>query len=98
MVCFSTEICHLGLHNPVLAGISFSLTQGSAYYLPFFRGGKVEFQDSIRILKDSSILRKVKSEIMENSSILKIGHNVKHHIKMLANYGVSCKYSIVFNL
>lgn len=75
-----------------MAGISFCISPGQAYYLPFFKGGKVEFLDSVNILKESPILSKVRTEIMENPNILKIGHNIKYHIKMLANYGVTGKF------
>ncbi|KAG2381636.1 hypothetical protein C9374_006020 [Naegleria lovaniensis] len=88
-VSFSTEVCLLSMHNPVLAGMTFCLQKGVAYYVPFFKNGKVEFKESIARLAENSMMQKIKSEIMENSNILKIGHDIKRHIKALAHYGVS---------
>ncbi|KAF0985037.1 hypothetical protein FDP41_000076 [Naegleria fowleri] len=88
-VSFSTEVCLLSMHNPVLAGMTFCLQKGVAYYVPFFKNGKVEFKESIELLAQNTMWQKIKTEIMENSNILKIGHDLKRHIKALAHYGVS---------
>lgn len=79
------------MHNPVLAGMTFCLQKGVAYYVPFFKNGKVEFKESIELLAQNTMWQKIKTEIMENSNILKIGHDLKRHIKALAHYGVSSK-------
>jgi len=79
-VCFDTETTSL---NPLIAelvGIAFSWEIGKGFYMPFPEDKK-EAQDLIELLRP----------FFEDTSIEKIGQNLKYDIKVLAKYNVSVK-------
>ncbi len=75
VVCFDTETTSVDANSAELVGMSFSWKSGQAYYIPLPENEKaVKF-----ILKDFK-------PFFESTSILKIGHNLKYDITVLAWY------------
>jgi len=79
-VCFDTETTGLKALEVELIGISFSWEIGKGYY--------VSFPDDQ--IETKAVLEEFRS-FFENTSIEKIGHNLKYDIKVLSNNGMSVK-------
>ena len=79
-VCFDTETTGLKALEVELIGISFSWEIGKGYY--------VSFPDDQ--IETKTVLEEFRS-FFENTSIEKIGHNLKYDIKVLSNYGMPVK-------
>lgn len=77
---FDTETDSLNTFSANLIGISFSMEQGEAFYLPF--GHKD--QKNLDIKETVSDLK----EIFEDKTKLKIGHNLKYDIEVLKKYDI----------
>ena len=79
-VCFDTETTGLKALEVELIGISFSWETGKGYYVSF--------------PKDQTETKTILEEFrcfFENTSIEKIGHNLKYDIKVLSNYEMPVK-------
>lgn len=80
VVCFDTETTSVDANSAELVGMSFSWKNGEAYYIPF-----PENENGTKfILKDFK-------DFFSDESILKIGHNLKYDITVLAWYGMEVK-------
>ena len=79
-VCFDTETTGLKALEVELIGISFSWETGKGYYVSF-----PEDQTETK-----TILEEFRC-FFENTSIEKIGHNLKYDIKVLSNYEMPVK-------
>ena len=79
-VSFDTETTGLKALEVELIGISFSWEIGKGYY--------VSFPDDQ--IETKAVLEEFRS-FFENTSIEKIGHNLKYDIKVLSNYGMPVK-------
>lgn len=79
-ICFDTETTSLDAMNAELVGLSFSYVEGEAYYLPL-EADRKEAQALLEILRP----------VLENSTILKIGQNIKYDLLVLKNYGIEVK-------
>ena len=79
-VCFDTETTGLKALEVELIGIAFSWEIGKGYYLAF-----PEDQEETK-----AILEEFRP-FFEDSTIEKIGHNLKYDIKVLSNYNMSVK-------
>ncbi len=79
-VCFDTETTSLNTLEAQLVGIAFSYESNKGYYLPFPESQE-EAQQLINIFKP----------FFENSTIEKVGQNLKYDIKVLQNYNVEIK-------
>lgn len=73
--CFDTETTGFDVFNDRLVGISLSVNEFEAYYVPFNAASAAEY---IEILKP----------LFENENIEKIGQNLKFDIMVLRNAGV----------
>ena len=75
--CFDTETTGISPLNDHLVGISFSFQEGEAFfvYLPEERNKAIEFLSHFK-------------PYLENSSITKIGQNIKFDILFLRSYGI----------
>ena len=60
-----------------LVGLSFSVKEGQAFYVPVSQN-REEAQQVVDIFRP----------VYENSGILKIGQNIKYDLEVLANYGI----------
>ena len=86
---FDTETDHMDANRAGLVGLSFCFKNGRAYYLPvkFLNKEKELFGDGDDLDK---ILKNLKP-ILENPSVLKIGHNIKYDMLVLKKYGIDTK-------
>lgn len=80
MICIDTETTSVDAMTAKLVGLSFSIEECKAYYIPI-----PENQCEAQIIVDQF------KPIYENEAILKIGQNLKYDIIVLANYGVQVK-------
>lgn len=76
-ISFDTETTGIDPHLAELVGISFSYKKNEAYYIPL-SDNKEEAMAIVAEFK----------EVFENTSIVKIGQNVKYDINMLKWYGI----------
>jgi DNA polymerase I len=83
LVCFDTETTSLDPMTAKLVGMSFSVTAGSAAYLPL----KHDYFDAPDQLNFAETLAKIKP-ILENAAIKKVGQNLKYDKHVLANHGI----------
>ena len=79
-VCFDTETTSLNSLKAELVGIAFSWENNKGYYLPFS-----ENQNAAQ-----ELIEKIRP-FFENTSIEKIGHNLKYDLKVLSNYNLEVK-------
>lgn len=75
---FDTETTGLDPMNVELVGMSFSMKENEAYYIPV-PADQVEAQKIVNIFKTA----------LENERILKIGQNLKYDYLVFRNYGVT---------
>ena len=79
-VCFDTETTGIDALNAELVGMSFSFEKGKGFYVPF-----PENQEEAQILIEKF------RPFFENSTIEKIGQNMKYDLKILSNYNMEVK-------
>jgi DNA polymerase I len=82
-VCFDTETTSLNTFEADLVGMSFSVREHEAWYIPFPASRD-------QCLKMLEILR----PFFENEAILKIGQNLKFDIQVLMQYDLEVKGSL----
>ena len=80
IVCFDTETTSTNALDAELVGLSLSVKEGEAFYIPM----PAEREAALRRLE---ILR----SIFENEESEKVGQNMKYDITILANYGIEVK-------
>ncbi|MFO8235106.1 MAG: DNA polymerase I [Bacteroidales bacterium] len=78
--CFDTETTSVNPHKAELVGISFAFKPHEAYFLPV-PGDRQKTEELLSALKD----------IFFDSSIRKIGQNIKYDILVLYQYGIEVK-------
>ncbi|MBK8882637.1 MAG: DNA polymerase I [Bacteroidales bacterium] len=78
--CFDTETTSINPLEADLVSIAFSWEKGTGYLI-YFPESRAETMDLLGIIKP----------VFENTSILKIGQNLKFDIQVLANYGLEVK-------
>jgi DNA polymerase-1 len=78
--CFDTETTGLDSITAEIVGMSLCIQKHEAYYIPFSEN-KEEVLKTLSWVKD----------IFEDSSILKIGQNIKYDLAILKNYGIEIK-------
>ncbi len=79
-VCFDTETTGLDALNSELVGLAFSWEKGKGFYVPF-----PENQEEAQILIDKF------KPFFENSTIEKVGQNIKYDLKILSRYNIEVK-------
>jgi DNA polymerase-1 len=79
-VCFDTETTGIEALNAELVGMSFSFEKGKGFYVPF-----PENQEEAQTLIEKF------RPFFENSTIEKIGQNMKYDLKILSNYNIQVK-------
>ncbi len=79
-ICFDTETTGLDVNSAELVGISFAFKTSEAYYVPVSQNMD-EAQQIINEFKP----------FFENSSINKIGQNIKYDLSILKRYGIELK-------
>jgi len=83
-VSLDTETTSIDAISAKLVGLSFSVQEGEAFYVPIPKHDTWEGEDYEKAL---SIVNKFKT-VYENDQILKIGQNIKYDLTVLANYGI----------
>ncbi len=76
-ICFDTETTGIDANDAELVGLSFSIRNGTAYYVPC----TPEKEKTISILQQFIPL-------FENPSITWVGHNIKYDLLILKWYGI----------
>ncbi len=79
-ICFDTETTGLDVNSAELVGISFAFKTSEAYYVPVSQNMD-EAQQIVNEFKP----------FFENSSINKIGQNIKYDLSILKRYGIELK-------
>lgn len=80
ILVIDTETTSIEPMKAELVGMSFSVTENEAYYIPLPK----EREEVLKIVNDFKIL-------FEDPKILKIGQNLKYDMIVLANYGIQLK-------
>ena len=78
-----TETTSLDAMKAELVGLSFAIKPGKAVYIPLSH----DYLDAPKQLDRNLVLKKLKP-LLENPKQLKIGHNLKYDMSVLANYGI----------
>lgn len=78
-----TETTSLDAMKAELVGLSFAIKPGKAVYIPLAH----DYLDAPKQLDRNLVLKKLKP-LLENPKQLKIGHNLKYDMSVLANYGI----------
>lgn len=84
VVCLDTETTSIDEMSAKLVGMSFSVKEGEAYYVPVPDHDDWEGEEYEKV---KSFVEKFKC-IFENEEILKVGQNIKYDMKVLGNYGI----------
>ena len=79
-VCIDTETTSTNALEAELVGISLSVKEGEAVYIPI-AADKAAATTRLEILRP----------LIENESICKVGQNIKYDLTVLANYGVELR-------
>jgi len=79
------ETNSLNIEEAILVGVSISVEENSAYYIPI---NHKNLEDNKRIkgqIKETELIKSLQL-ICNDSSILKIGHNIKYDLRILDKY------------
>lgn len=82
--CIETETTSFDVMQAELVGISLAIEEGTAAYIP------LTHTDGSTQLERDEVLTALKP-ILENSSIKKMGQNIKYDYGVLQNYGITIK-------
>ncbi|MBQ0024078.1 MAG: DNA polymerase I [Prevotellaceae bacterium] len=83
-VCLDTETTSVDAMQAKLVGLSFSVKEGEAFYVPIPSHDEWEGEEFEKVLR---LVNKFKP-LYENDKILKIGQNIKYDMMVLSNYGI----------
>ena len=83
LFAFDTETSSLNYMDAELIGVSFSVSEGEAAYLPVGH----DYMDAPEQLELSAVLAQLKP-ILENPNIKKVGQHLKYDKNVLANYDI----------
>lgn len=84
LFAFDTETTSLNYMDAELVGVSFSVSEGEAAYLPVAH----DYLDAPEQLDRAHVLTSLKS-LLENPEIKKVGQNLKYDKNILANYDIN---------
>ncbi|HSW93097.1 MAG TPA: DNA polymerase I [Gammaproteobacteria bacterium] len=83
LFAFDTETTSLNTLDAEIVGLSFAVTPGKSVYIPLAHS----YENAPLQLNREETLKQLKP-LLENASLLKIGHNIKYDLNVLANYGI----------
>ncbi|SOB81222.1 DNA polymerase I [Sphingomonas guangdongensis] len=86
-VAVDTETTGLDATRATLVGVSLCTAPNRACYVPLAHGGSDMFAEKPVQLDQEAALANLK-ELLEDSSVLKIGHNLKYDLIVLARAGI----------
>ena len=81
-ICFDTETTSLNIQEAELVGISISYKQKQAFYIPTLN--KKERKNVTSLLKP----------ILENESVVLIGHNLKYDVQIMKKYNINISQNV----
>ena len=87
-VAFDTETSSLDAMRAELVGVSLALGPNDACYIPLGHGGTDMFAERPQQIPRDRALALLKP-LLESDAVLKIGHNAKYDLNVLARYGVN---------
>jgi len=87
-IAVDTETDALDSMAAGLVGVSLSTGPNRACYIPLAHGGSDLFSDSPAQVPMATAIAKLKL-LLEDPSVLKIGHNIKYDLNVLERYGIS---------
>ncbi len=85
IISIDTETTSVDPISAKLVGLSFSIKEGEAFYVPIPAHDNFEGKDYETALQVVSHFK----EVYESEAILKVGQNIKYDINVLANYGIN---------
>lgn len=83
---FDTETTSLCTLDAEIVGLSFAITPGKGVYVPLAHG----YDNAPAQLNREEVLNKLKP-LLEETTLRKIGHNIKYDMNVLANYDIHLK-------
>ena len=86
VIAFDTETTSLNYMEAQLVGVSFSIVEGEAVYIPVAHD-YVGVEEQV----DRDWLLKVLKPLLEDSSIAKVGQNLKYDAHILRRYGIKLR-------
>ncbi len=94
-VAFDVETTSLDATQAELVGLSLCIHAGTAWYVPLahkIAGNDTLFDDGVRLAEgqipfDDALA--LLTPMLEDASMLKIGHNIKYDMQVMRSYGVS---------
>ena len=87
LIAFDTETTALDAQQADLVGISLAVGPNQACYIPLgHAGGDMFAQRPTQIPRDQALARL--QPLLENDAVLKVGHNAKYDLNMLARHGI----------
>jgi DNA polymerase-1 len=87
VIAFDTETSSLDAQQADLVGISLAIGPNQACYIPLgHAGGDMFAQKPLQIPRDEALARL--KPLLECDAVLKIGHNAKYDLNMLARNGI----------
>jgi DNA polymerase-1 len=86
LIAFDTETTSLDYMKAEIVGLSFAVQTGEAAYLPLAHS----YPDAPTQLNRETVLEKLRP-LLESSTVLKVGQNLKYDYHVLANHGVTLR-------
>jgi DNA polymerase I len=82
-----TETNSLNIEEANLVGVSIAVNENLAYYIPINHRNLEDNKRLNKQIKETELVKLLKP-IFNDSSILKIGHNIKYDLRILEKYGL----------
>ncbi|MFM8542925.1 MAG: DNA polymerase I [Chakrabartia sp.] len=87
VIAVDTETDALDAIAAGLVGVSLATGPNRACYIPLAHGGNDLFSDAPKQIPLATVLTMLKP-LLEDPSVLKIGHNIKYDLNVLTRYGI----------
>lgn len=88
VIAVDTETDALDSLGAKLVGVSLATAANRACYIPLAHGGTDLFSDAPQQVRLETAIAKLKP-LLENPSVLKVGHNIKYDLNVLARHGIA---------
>ncbi len=88
VIAVDTETDSLDSMQAGLVGVSLATAAGRACYIPLAHGGNDLFSDAPQQVPLDVAMAKLKP-LLEDASVLKVGHNIKYDLNVLARYSIT---------
>lgn len=88
VIAVDTETDALDAMQAGLVGVNFATAPNRACYIPLAHGGTDLLSETPQQVPFDTAIAKLKP-LLEDPSVLKVGHNIKYDMNVLARYGIS---------